>query len=190
MLFRSNAFSLDYYAISTANLFGPSQTNNSLFGLQLSNPVDTKAAYRGNPKHYGKKNDPMVGQKVGGVNVFGGGLALYDESGKIGALGVSGDTSCTDHTVAWKIRENLELDLVPRGVTTEMFTSDGSFLSLEGQTFTEHFATPSGTKGDEMYIDTTVLGIFGSATGWEHAECPNMPNTTGILNGTAEISTP
>ena len=40
----------------------------------------------------------MVGNKPGGVNVFGGGLALYDEvDGLIGAVGVSGDTSCADH---------------------------------------------------------------------------------------------
>lgn len=47
----------------------------------------------------------MVDQKIGGVNVFGGALALYDTSGHlVGGLGVSGDTSCTDHVVAWKVR--------------------------------------------------------------------------------------
>jgi uncharacterized protein GlcG (DUF336 family) len=37
----------------------------------------------GNPAHNGQSNDPMVGSRIGGVNVFGGGLALYDASGKI-----------------------------------------------------------------------------------------------------------
>ena len=47
--------------------------------------------------------------------VFGGGLALYDQSGIIGALGVSGDTSCADHNVAWRVRHALGLDKVPNG---------------------------------------------------------------------------
>src|SRR5262249_5016088 len=65
----------------------------------------------------GQTNDPMVGHKIGGVNVFGGGLALYRPNGTlIGAIGVSGDTSCTDHIIAWKIRHRLNLDNVPGGV--------------------------------------------------------------------------
>ena len=36
--------------------------------------------------------------RIGGVNVFSGGLALYDAKGVlIGGLGVSGDSSCADH---------------------------------------------------------------------------------------------
>jgi hypothetical protein len=59
----------------------------------------------------------MVGKRVGGINVFGGGLALYNAQGQIlGALGVSGDTSCADHNVAWKTRMALGLDKVPGGV--------------------------------------------------------------------------
>jgi hypothetical protein len=53
----------------------------------------------------------MVGYRIGGVNVFGGGLALYSQGGvRIGGLGVSGDTSCTDHFVAWRARNLLQLD--------------------------------------------------------------------------------
>jgi len=53
-------------------------------------------------------------KKIGGVNVFGGGLALYDAAGKvIGAVGVSGDTSCADHNIAWSTRKNLKLDNTP-----------------------------------------------------------------------------
>jgi len=29
---------------------------------------------------------------------------------------VSGDTACTDHVIAWKLRHQLELDAVPMGV--------------------------------------------------------------------------
>jgi hypothetical protein len=86
-------------------------------GLQESNPVSTDAAYDGNAANYGQANDPMVGRKIGGINVFGGGLALYNKTGVlVGALGVSGDTSCTDHIVAWKTRHALNFDDVPAGV--------------------------------------------------------------------------
>ena len=94
-----------------------------MYGLQFSNPVDTGVAYGGpnhaggNANNYGQPNDPMVGQFIGGVNVFGGGLALYDTDGALlGGLGVSGDTSCTDHIIAWKTRFFLNLDNIPGGV--------------------------------------------------------------------------
>ena len=54
-----------------------------------------------------RRNDPMVGRPIGGVNVFGGGLALYLHGKRIGGLGVSGDQSCTDHFVAWRVRHIL-----------------------------------------------------------------------------------
>ena len=105
-------------ALSTANLYSTVQSGGSFFGLQLSNPIDLRAAYRGNPKNYGDAKDPMVGRKVGGIDVTGGGLALYDGQGQLlGGLGVSGDTSCTDHVVAWKVRDVLELDHVPVGIS-------------------------------------------------------------------------
>lgn len=115
----ANAFSLPGLALSTANLFTAVQPGGSLFGLQESNPVATDIAYSGNPDLYGQKNDPMVGGRIGGVNVFGGGLALYTASGRIvGGLGVSGDTSCADHNIAYRTRNTLNLDYVPAGVAT------------------------------------------------------------------------
>ena len=113
----ANAFSLPGLALSTANLYTATQPGGSLFGLQESNPVATEVAYSGNPHRYGQRNDPMVGGRIGGVNVFGGGLALYDPSGRIvGGLGVSGDTSCADHNIAYRTRNALNLDYVPGGV--------------------------------------------------------------------------
>ena len=98
----ANAFSLPGLALSTANLYTATQPGGSLFGLQESNPVSTDVAYGGNPAQNGQGNDPMVGFRIGGVNVFGGGLALYNPSGKIvGGIGVSGDSSCRpQHRVA------------------------------------------------------------------------------------------
>ncbi len=113
----ANAFSLDQLALSTANLYSAVQPGGSLFGLQESNPVDTATAYKGDAVQFGRTKDPMVGRRIGGVNVFGGGLALYNSRGQvIGGLGVSGDTSCADHNIAWRVRSALKLDHVPAGV--------------------------------------------------------------------------
>jgi len=147
----ANAFSLNHgLALSTANLWAATQPGGSLFGLQFSNPVDTKSAYQGNAKYFGTKRDPLKGKRIGGVNVFGGGLALYNEDGKmVGAVGVSGDTSCADHNVAWRVRDGLGLDFVPAGV---------------------------GTPMDNIIYDVTVNGPTGlgvSASGFGHVNCGN-----------------
>jgi uncharacterized protein GlcG (DUF336 family) len=153
----ANAFSLPALALSTANLFTATQPGGSLFGLQASNPIDTDVAYRGNPAHNGQANDPMVGGRIGGVNVFGGGLALYNASGKIvGAIGVSGDSSCADHNIAWRTRHNLSLDYVPAGVS------------------------PDASRPDNIVYDITpqpgqMPGI--SASGWGHAACSAAATT-------------
>jgi hypothetical protein len=98
-------------ALSTANLYSAVQPGGSLFGLQESNPVDVSVAYKGPSANYGKPNDPMVGGKIGGVNVFGGGLGLYSIGRRlVGGVGVSGDTSCADHRIAWRVRHNLHFD--------------------------------------------------------------------------------
>src|SRR5438552_4876917 len=102
----ANAFSLDSssssggsgqpagLALSTANLYSAVNPGGSLYGLQHSNPVNPAVAYGGNPENYGQANDPMVGRHIGGVNVFGGGLALYAKGHVlVGGLGVSGHTS-------------------------------------------------------------------------------------------------
>lgn len=115
--YTANAFSLDGLALATANLYSATQPGGSLFGLQDSNPVDTNEAYRASVTRFGTRSDPMVNLIVGGINVFGGGLALYNASGKVvGGLGVSGDSSCADHNIAWRTRHGLSLDYVPSGV--------------------------------------------------------------------------
>ncbi len=147
----ANAFSLPTLALSTANLFTATQPGGSLFGLQESNPVSTLVAYRGNPERNGQADDPMVGGKIGGVNVFGGGLALYNSKKElIGAVGVSGDSSCADHNIAWRTRHNLKLDHVPAGVSGD------------------------ATRPDNIVYDITPaagLMIGVSASGWGHAAC-------------------
>lgn len=95
----ANALSLPDFAFSTANLYSGAQAGGFMDGIEATNPVDTATMYVGDPAAYGTQNDPMVGKKASGVVVFGGGLALYDGEGIVGALGVSGDTSCGDHNV-------------------------------------------------------------------------------------------
>jgi len=115
----ANGLSNSDYALSTANVFAASQPNQSLYSLATSAPPNPQAAF-GDPSTFGTPSDPMVGKAVGGVIVFGGGLALYNGQGKIiGGLGLSGDTSCTDHVIAWKVRHQLNLDHVPMGPSAE-----------------------------------------------------------------------
>jgi len=130
----ANAFSLPMLALSTANLYSAVQPGGSLYGLQASNPVDTGVAYGGSPSNYGQANDPMVGGRIGGVNVFGGGLGLYNASGKlVGGIGVSGDTSCADHNIAWRTRATLKLDFVPGGVSGDAAHPDNIIFDITPQ---------------------------------------------------------
>lgn len=158
----ANAFSLNKLALSTANLYAPTQPGGSLYGLQESNPVATDAAYKGPSSNYGRSSDPLVGSKIGGVNVFGGGLALYDRSRKvIGAVGVSGDTSCADHRIGWRVRDNLGLDnlLGIGGVSGDPQRPDNIIFDIA--------PNPSGGTGR-------------SAGGFGHPGCTNndgVPNT-------------
>jgi uncharacterized protein GlcG (DUF336 family) len=161
----ANAFSLDGLALSTANLYSAVQPfGGSLYGLQHSNPVDTAAAYgtAADTANYGQLNDVMVGKRVGGVNVFGGGLGLYVRIGSadkvVGGLGVSGDTSCADHMIAWRVRNNLGLD---------------------------HLKAVSGVSGDSDRPDNIIYDISGASTagaigvspsGFGHPTCLNTAN--------------
>lgn len=170
----ANSFSLDSSSssagsgqptglvLSTANLYSAVQPGGSLFGLQESNPVDTFVAYRGPSTEYGTMNDPMVGHKIGGVNVFGGGLALFGPGQKmLGAVGVSGDTSCSDHDISWRVRNHLGLD---------------------------HLAGVGGVSGDATRPDNIIYDITAnpsggtgiSAGGFGHPKCINTGNPSAL----------
>jgi uncharacterized protein GlcG (DUF336 family) len=147
----ANAFSLPGLALSTANLYAAVQPGGSLFGLQHSNPVDTEAAYKGPSRNYGQTNDPLVGRKIGGVNVFGGGLALYNTNGVlVGAIGVSGDSSCADHNIAWRTRHELGLDKVPSGVSGDAGRPDNIVYAIDG-------SNPSGWGHPTCSTDATTI---------------------------------
>lgn len=148
----ANALSSGTLALSTANLYYPSQPGQSLYGLATSAPPNPAAVFAGPPDKYGMPDDPLVGKPVGGIVVFGGGLALYDGKGQLaGGLGVSGDTSCADHVVAWKVRHALNLDAIPGGVAQN--GNDNLILDLaaDGKS-TSGFGHPScrgGQSSDE-----------------------------------------
>jgi hypothetical protein len=81
----------------------------SLAGLDGGNVLNSLLAYQGAYALFGTANDPMIGLRVGGTITFGGGLALYSKTTVVGGLGLSGDTACRDHSVAWRTRINLNL---------------------------------------------------------------------------------
>jgi len=114
----ANALSTSDFALSTANLYAAAQPGGSLYSLATSAPPNPQTAFAGPPSAFGQKNDPLVGKPIGGLIVFGGGLPLYDGKGNIvGGLGMSGDTSCADHVMAWEVRNQLKLDTVAMGVS-------------------------------------------------------------------------
>jgi uncharacterized protein GlcG (DUF336 family) len=139
----ANGLSLNQMALSTANLYAPVQPGGTLFGLEATNPVNVVAAYGGDPAAFGGPGDPLVGKPIGGVVAFGGGLALYDQSGVVGGLGASGDSSCADHNIAWRIRAALGLDKVPAGLSPK--------------------------AKDAIIYDVNSAGK--SASGWGHPKC-------------------
>jgi hypothetical protein len=146
--------SLDASALSTANLYSGVQPGGFLYGLQESNPVDTKVAYQGAAADFGTQQDPMVGSRIGGVNVFGGGLALYNDKGEvIGGLGTSGDTSCADHNISWRMRSALKLDYVSGGVSPAK--NDQIIYDIAGGKSASGFGHPT-CVGTEKEIATKL----------------------------------
>ena len=148
----ANALSSPNFALSTANLYTASQPGQSLYSLTTSAPPNGPVAFAGPPESFGQTNDPMVGKPIGGIIVFGGGLPLYTSKGHIvGGLGVSGDTSCADHVVAWKVRHQLGLDGVPMGVAPGQ--NDNLVLDYQNGQSASGWGHPSckgGTPPDQI----------------------------------------
>jgi len=78
--------------------------------------------------------------------VFGGGLGLYSTGEHIiGGVGVSGDTSCADHRIAWRVRNLLGLD---------------------------HLGSVGGVSGDPERPDNIIYLAAGEApNGFKHPDC-------------------
>ncbi|HLJ95593.1 MAG TPA: heme-binding protein, partial [Gemmataceae bacterium] len=109
----ANDFSNNKLALSTANLYSFTQPANtapavnfpagSLYGLNNSNPFNPEFQAQGTG----------IGRVPGGIITFGGGVALYRGGQVIGGLGVSGDTACADHAIAFRMRQLAKLDGTP-----------------------------------------------------------------------------
>jgi uncharacterized protein GlcG (DUF336 family) len=154
----ANAFSLPSLSLATANLYYAVSPGGTLFGLQESNPVDTSVAYQGPASNFGTSNDPMVGRRIGGVNVFGGGLALYNSSHVLlGAVGVSGDSSCADHNIAWRTRNGLGFDHVPKGVSGDVKHPDNIVYDITPQPGQQQGISPSGWGHPECSATATMI---------------------------------
>ena len=125
--YTANAFSLDTLALSTARLYTFTQPGHSLWSLGNSNLFDPKALAPPSGDSGGKR------QIEGGLIFFGGGVPLYRDGKIIGALGVSGDTSCADHEVAKKVRDAAGLN-PPGGKLAD----DISYSSVDGASVFTH----------------------------------------------------
>jgi uncharacterized protein GlcG (DUF336 family) len=106
----ANDFSNNGLALSTANLYAPTQPGGSLYGLNNSNP------FKPADLNLDKK---AIGDTPGGIITFGGGVALYSNGHVLGALGVSGDSSCADHAIAFRMRQLAGYNTLPSGVAPD-----------------------------------------------------------------------
>ena len=138
-------------ALSTANLFSAVQPGRSFYGLQHSNPVDAAIAYSNTSNSSGVQqasysSGPASAALFGQANFYYGGV-------KVGGSGVSGDTSCTDQGVAWKVRHALKLDSFQGvgGVSGDSAHPDNIIFDIQ--------QNPDGTGGTGQ----TPVGIGG---GW------------------------
>src|SRR3989449_10892067 len=126
--YTANAFSLDALALSTARLYTFVQPGHSLWGLNESNLFNS--TFLAPPSGAGGG----TGRIVGGIITFGGGVPLYDSGGKIvGGLGISGDTACTDHEIAKRVR-----DLAGKNPPGGMHVDDISYATLDGPSLFTH----------------------------------------------------
>lgn len=154
----ATSFSNSKAATASGQLYAQALPGGTLYNVTLT-PLDLNA---GNVRRFGTARDPMIGKRVGGFSALAGGLALYNSAKrKVGAIGVSGQSRCTDHLIAWKVRNKL---------------ADGAFVN----TNIPFGFSPTGT--DALVLDVTPdpTGSGGpghSPSGLGHPDlfCPNLP---------------
>jgi uncharacterized protein GlcG (DUF336 family) len=156
----ANAFSLKGMALATANLFALAQPGQSLYGIITSSPPSPEAN-AGDAASFGSPSDPMVGKRIGGVIVFGGGLALYDGNDVVGGLGVSGDSACADHNVAWRLRKALGLDKVTAGANPQRKDAIIYDMNAAGQS-ASGFGHPKCAGSEADVAEQLGAGVGGA----------------------------
>ena len=103
----ANGFSNAVLAMSTANLYQPAQPGGQFYGLNAGNPFNPAYLQQGSG----------IGEVPGGLVSAAGGVPLYASNKQvIGGLGLSGDSGCADHAIAYRLRRAAGLDHVPAGV--------------------------------------------------------------------------
>jgi len=139
--YTANALSLDSFSLGTAHLWAGTQPGGPMWGIVNTMPVHVGLANTGKVMDFGTPcefshnvaqhaahragGDPLCGMRIGGAVTFGGGLALYDATHKlVGGLGISGDLSCADNNIAWRLRHELQLDYVTAGPNTKAGYAD------------------------------------------------------------------
>jgi len=147
--YTANAFSLDTLALSTARLYTFTQPGHSLWSLGQSNLFDSRFLAPTGGQGGGKN------QIAGGLIFFGGGVPLYNGAGKIiGGLGVSGDTSCTDHEIAKRVRDLAGLN-PPGGKLVD----DITYSSVDGPSvFTHPLCLNTVRNGAFIGTEATAVG--------------------------------
>jgi len=130
--YAANAFSLDSHPLSTAQLYTLTQPGHSLWSLGQSNLFESK--FLAPPSGQGGGRE----QIAGGLIFFGGGVALYNGNTILGGLGISGDTSCTDHEIAKRVRELAGMS--PGGNAT---ADDISYSAPDGASVFTHPLCPN-----------------------------------------------
>ena len=144
--YTANAFSNESLALSTALLYTFTQPGHSLWSLGQSNLF--KPEFLAPPSGQGGGKELIAG----GLIFFGGGVPLYDAGGNpVGGLGISGDTSCTDHEIAKRVRTLAGLNNVPGGALAD----DITYSSVDGASAFTHPLCPNTWRnglpiGDEL----------------------------------------
>lgn len=155
----SNAFSNSKSTTASGQLYTQSLPGGTLYGAMLNTPINVNA---GDVTKFGTVKDPIIGKRVGGYNAWAGGLGLYNSAKiKVGAIGVSGQSRCTDHLIAWKVRNKL---------------ANGAFVN----TNIPFGFSPTGTDALVLDVIPDPTGSGGpghspSGLGHPSSFCPNLP---------------
>jgi len=146
--YTANAYSTDALALSTARLYTLTQPGHSLWGVAEPNAFSPDCLVR--PEDASKTN----GKLCGGQIAFGGGLALYRNKTRVGALGVSGDTACTDHEISKRVRHLAGLD-PEKGE----FVDDITFSQADGPSvFTHPLCANTWRNGKKIGEEANAAG--------------------------------
>lgn len=145
--YTANAFSLDDLPLSTARLYTFTQPGHSLWSLGQSNLFNSQFLAPPSGQNGGQ------GEIAGGLIFFGGGVPLYRNGKIIGALGISGDTSCADHEIAKRVRDLANLNPAGGALADDIVYSGPDPASV--------FAHPVCLK---TYRNGTKIGSEATAT--------------------------